>query len=72
MRYRPERGDLLIEADVGWNPGVAGNVSLAADYLVGRFRPALPSASKTLRAWEFRIPDVLRGAFSMRFPLPKL
>jgi hypothetical protein len=31
MRYRPERGDLFIEAGVGWNPGVVGNVSLAAE-----------------------------------------
>jgi len=24
MRYRPERGDLFIEAGVGWSPGVVG------------------------------------------------
>jgi two-component system, sensor histidine kinase PdtaS len=24
LRYRPERADLLVEAGVGWNPGVVG------------------------------------------------
>src|SRR5215217_1212625 len=32
MRYRPDKGDLLIEAGVGWKPGVVGNVSLAVDH----------------------------------------
>jgi two-component sensor histidine kinase len=31
MRYRPDRADLLIEAGVGWNPGVVGTISLAID-----------------------------------------
>ena len=31
LRYRPERGDLLIEAGVGWRPGVVGHVSFGAD-----------------------------------------
>jgi two-component sensor histidine kinase/putative methionine-R-sulfoxide reductase with GAF domain len=31
MRYRPDRGDLLIEAGVGWKPGVVGTVTLGTD-----------------------------------------
>mgnify|MGYP001258087071 CR=1 FL=1 len=30
-RYRPEQGDLLIEAGVGWRPGVVGLASMGAD-----------------------------------------
>src|ERR1700738_1099877 len=32
LRYRPERGDLLVEAGVGWKPGVVGNATLAVDF----------------------------------------
>jgi len=32
MRYRPESGDLLIEAGVGWSAGVVGNATLSVDY----------------------------------------
>ncbi|MFC5355532.1 sensor histidine kinase [Azospirillum himalayense] len=31
MRYRPTMGDLLIEAGVGWKPGVVGQVTLGTD-----------------------------------------
>ncbi len=31
LRYRPDRGDLLIEAGVGWKPGVVGEVALSID-----------------------------------------
>lgn len=31
MRYRPSKGDLLVEAGVGWNPGVVGHVALGSD-----------------------------------------
>jgi hypothetical protein len=31
LRYRPDRGDLLVDAGVGWNPGVVGHVSFGAD-----------------------------------------
>lgn len=31
LRYRPAIGDLLVEAGVGWKPGVVGQVTLAAD-----------------------------------------
>jgi two-component sensor histidine kinase len=71
MRYRPERGDLLIEAGVGWNPGVVGTVSLAADYQSPAGRALQTGAPVTLEnfasAPEFRIPQVLReyGIVSM-------
>ena len=32
LRYRPEKGDLLVEAGVGWKPGVVGKATLAVDY----------------------------------------
>jgi two-component sensor histidine kinase len=32
MRYRPEHGDLLVEAGVGWNPGVVGHATLGMDH----------------------------------------
>jgi two-component sensor histidine kinase len=31
LRYRPDRGDLLVEAGVGWKAGVVGNVCFGAD-----------------------------------------
>jgi two-component sensor histidine kinase len=31
MRYRPDRGDVLIIAGVGWKPGVVGSETLAID-----------------------------------------
>lgn len=31
LRYRPEEGDLLIEAGVGWRPGIVGRGRLGAD-----------------------------------------
>ena len=31
LRYRPDHGDLLIEAGVGWKPGVVGQVSMSID-----------------------------------------
>jgi len=32
MRHRPEVGDLLVEAGVGWKPGVVGHATLATDH----------------------------------------
>ena len=32
MRYRPDTGDLLIEAGVGWKEGVVGHVAVGGDY----------------------------------------
>ncbi len=64
MRHRPHRGDLLIEAGVGWRPGVVGEVALAIDYRspAGRaFQTGAPVAiANLLQAPEFTIPDVLR------------
>jgi two-component system, sensor histidine kinase PdtaS len=31
MRYRPNLGDLLVEAGVGWKPGVVGQTTLGTD-----------------------------------------
>jgi hypothetical protein len=31
LRYRADRGDLLVQAGVGWKPGVVGHVSFGAD-----------------------------------------
>ncbi|HYH22655.1 MAG TPA: GAF domain-containing protein [Azospirillum sp.] len=31
MRYRPAKGDLLVEAGVGWKPGVVGHTRLGTD-----------------------------------------
>jgi two-component sensor histidine kinase len=32
MRYRPDRADLLLEAGVGWKPGVVGQATLGMDH----------------------------------------
>jgi two-component sensor histidine kinase/putative methionine-R-sulfoxide reductase with GAF domain len=32
LRYRPEQGDLLVEAGVGWKPGVVGHATLGIDH----------------------------------------
>jgi len=64
LRYRPERGDLLIEAGVGWKEGVVGQLALAVDHRspAGRaFQTGAPVAAHDLYgSQEFRIPDVLR------------
>src|SRR5690349_1104777 len=64
MRYRPERGDLLIEAGVGWNPGVVGRATLAVDHRspAGRaYQTAAPVAIHNFsETSEYRLPDLLR------------
>jgi two-component sensor histidine kinase len=64
LRYRPDRGDLLIEAGVGWEPGVVGHVSFGADRhsAPGRsLQTGAPVASEDIRHDpEFRYADVLR------------
>jgi two-component sensor histidine kinase/putative methionine-R-sulfoxide reductase with GAF domain len=64
MRYRPDKGDLLIEAGVGWKPGVVGNVSLAVDHRspAGRaFQTGTPVVVQDLGDNEdLRVPKVLR------------
>jgi two-component sensor histidine kinase/putative methionine-R-sulfoxide reductase with GAF domain len=32
MRYRPEKGDLIVAAGVGWKPGVVGHATLGMDH----------------------------------------
>jgi two-component system, sensor histidine kinase PdtaS len=48
MRYRPATGDLLIEAGIGWKPGVVGQVMLGTDV-----------ASPSGRALQTRQPVVI-------------
>jgi two-component sensor histidine kinase len=64
MRFRADRGDLLIVAGVGWKPGVVGSVTLAVDYSspAGRaFQTAVPLTIEDIReSDEFRLPEVLR------------
>lgn len=64
LRYRPDHGDLLIEAGVGWNPGVVGHVSFGADRhsSPGRsLQTGAPVACEDIRNDpDFRYADVLR------------
>ncbi|MFL5060624.1 MAG: sensor histidine kinase [Xanthobacteraceae bacterium] len=64
MRYRADKGDLLIEAGVGWNPGVVGHATLAVDHRspAGRaFQTAAPVAIHNIHEnSEFRMPELLR------------
>ena len=64
LRYRPDQGDLLIEAGVGWKPGVVGHVSFGADRhsSPGRsLQTGAPVVCEDIRNDpEFRYADVLR------------
>ena len=64
LRFRPENGDLLVEAGVGWRPGVVGKTALAADFQspAGRaFQTGAPVAIDDIKeAKEFRCPELLR------------
>ena len=64
LQHRPDHGDLLIVAGVGWNPGVVGHVSLGTDLasLPGQaLRTRLPNVVDDLpNDREFRYPAVLR------------
>lgn len=64
MRHRSDKGDLIIEAGVGWRPGVVGATTLAIDYQspAGRaFQTGTPVVIDDLRDGpEFRVPQVLR------------
>jgi two-component sensor histidine kinase/putative methionine-R-sulfoxide reductase with GAF domain len=64
MRYRAEKGDLLVEAGVGWKPGVVGHATLAVDHRspAGRaYQTGAPVAIRDLSATnEYRLPDLLR------------
>ena len=64
LRYRPEMGDLLIVAGMGWKPGVVGHVSLGTDLasLPGQaLRTRQPNVIDDLpNDAEFRYSAVLR------------
>jgi two-component sensor histidine kinase/putative methionine-R-sulfoxide reductase with GAF domain len=64
LRYRPDQGDLLIEAGVGWKPGVVGHVSFGADRhsSPGRsLQTGAPVVCEDIRNdSEYRYADVLR------------
>jgi two-component sensor histidine kinase len=64
LRYRAERGDLLIEAGVGWKPGVVGHVSFGADRFSSPGRSMQTGAPVAVEDIsndpEFRYADVLR------------
>jgi two-component sensor histidine kinase len=64
MKHRPEKGDLIVAAGVGWNPGVVGSATLAIDYRspAGRaFQTAAPVTIDNFNeTQEFRLPELLR------------
>jgi two-component sensor histidine kinase len=64
LRYRPDRGDLLVEAGVGWKPGVVGHVSFGADRFSAPGRSMQTGAPVVVEDIandpEFRYPDMLR------------
>lgn len=63
MKHRPEKGDLLVAAGVGWQPGIVGTTTLALDYRspAGRaFQTGAPVTIDNLdEAQEFRFPELL-------------
>lgn len=64
LRFRPDVGDLLVEAGVGWKAGVVGTTTLGIDSASPPGR-ALQTASPVIiedlpNDEEFRISDVLR------------
>jgi two-component sensor histidine kinase len=63
LRYRPDKGDLLIEAGVGWREGVVGHATLSVDHRspAGRaFQTGAPVAIEDLAGTEeYRWPDIL-------------
>jgi two-component sensor histidine kinase len=64
MRYRPEEGDFLIVAGVGWKPGVVGQVTVGTDVMSPSGR-VLQSRQPVIvedvpNDPEFRYPPVLR------------
>jgi two-component sensor histidine kinase len=64
LRYRPDRGDLLVEAGVGWKPGVVGHVCFGADRFSAPGRSMQTGAPVAVEDIandpEFRYADVLR------------
>jgi two-component sensor histidine kinase len=64
LRHRPEKGDLLLEAGVGWKPGVVGHATLGIDSQSppGRtIQTGAPVAIEDLpNDREYRYSDLLR------------
>jgi GAF domain-containing protein len=64
LRYRPDRGDLLVEAGVGWKPGVVGHACFGADRFSAPGRSMQTGAPVAVEDIandpEFRYADVLR------------
>jgi two-component sensor histidine kinase len=64
LRYRPDRGDCLIEAGTGWKPGVVGHVSLGIDRYSApgaSLQTGQPVVVEDIRSHpDFRYPEVLR------------
>jgi two-component sensor histidine kinase len=64
LRYRPDRGDLLVEAGVGWKPGVVGHVCFGADRFSAPGRSMQTGAPVVVEDIandpEFRYAEVLR------------
>jgi GAF domain-containing protein len=64
LRYRPDRGDLLVEAGVGWKSGVVGHVSFGADRFSAPGRSLQTGAPVAVEDIandpEFRYAEVLR------------
>jgi two-component sensor histidine kinase/putative methionine-R-sulfoxide reductase with GAF domain len=65
LRYRARHADLLLEAGVGWKPGVVGHAAFATDLAspVGRaFQTGLPVTIEDVSKTEdFRASEVLRN-----------
>jgi two-component sensor histidine kinase len=64
MRYRIEKGDLLVVAGVGWKDGVVGNTTLAVDH-GSPAGHAMQTAAPVMiaditRSEEYRYPEMLR------------
>ena len=62
MRYRPTKGDLLVEAGIGWGPGVVGQATLGSDVASG--------PGRVLQARQAMRIDDLRDNPWFRYPSP--
>jgi two-component sensor histidine kinase/putative methionine-R-sulfoxide reductase with GAF domain len=64
MRYRADAGDLLLEAGVGWKPGVVGSATLGGDHRSPPGRAIQTGAPVTIEDLpndsEYRYSDLLR------------
>jgi two-component sensor histidine kinase/putative methionine-R-sulfoxide reductase with GAF domain len=63
MRYRPDHGDLLVEAGVGWKPGVIGQATLGIDHASPPGRSMQTAAPVVIEDLpndpEYRLSDLL-------------